>query len=347
MGFILKDWHGKEQVFNHDKIFVRDENGELVQFTQGTGDVPAVLQDKTITENGTYTADSGYDGLGSVTVEVAGSGGGGLEAGVYWGFGEAPPQQYYQKWFMYKGELYVMARTAATSGNEFNLYKYVDGKWSTLISNSTLPKALSSPLSWSFVEFNGKIHMLGCESTNHFEFNGTTFTQKNTLPNKIYMHATFVQNNQLKAYSYYDGNIYVWDESTDTWTNEAKIGSKYNYYYAVKFGEDVYFWNSDSLYKYENGVSTKIATLSYSSIKIMIEYKSCLYYYYDLYNTKNNTFWSAWHKYDPATGTDTFLGYGPYSDSNYDIFILQNKLYLQFGSPDAKTNIGVMHEVSE
>lgn len=31
------------------------------------------LQDKTITENGTYQADSGYDGLGSVTVEVASS----------------------------------------------------------------------------------------------------------------------------------------------------------------------------------------------------------------------------------------------------------------------------------
>ena len=29
-----------------------------------------VLQDKTITENGTYTADEGYDGLGSVTVDV-------------------------------------------------------------------------------------------------------------------------------------------------------------------------------------------------------------------------------------------------------------------------------------
>lgn len=36
-----------------------------------------VLQDKTITENGTYSADEGYDGLGSVTVEVASSGGGG------------------------------------------------------------------------------------------------------------------------------------------------------------------------------------------------------------------------------------------------------------------------------
>ena len=31
------------------------------------------LQDKTITENGTYTADSGYDGLGTVTVTVSNS----------------------------------------------------------------------------------------------------------------------------------------------------------------------------------------------------------------------------------------------------------------------------------
>jgi hypothetical protein len=108
--FILKDQYGKEKVFDHDKIFVQGTDGELVQFTEGTGDVPAVvqalevtqngtytspegvdgfnqvtvnvpdpeitLQDKTVTENGTYTADSGYDGLGSVTVDVAGAGGG-------------------------------------------------------------------------------------------------------------------------------------------------------------------------------------------------------------------------------------------------------------------------------
>ena len=35
-----------------------------------------VLQDKTVTENGTVTADSGYDGLGTVTVNVEASGGG-------------------------------------------------------------------------------------------------------------------------------------------------------------------------------------------------------------------------------------------------------------------------------
>ena len=75
--FILKDQYGKEKVFDQDKIFVCGTDGELVQFTEGTGDIPAVLQDKTITENGTYTSDSGYDGLGSVTVDVKGSGGGG------------------------------------------------------------------------------------------------------------------------------------------------------------------------------------------------------------------------------------------------------------------------------
>ena len=40
------------------------------------------LQNKTITENGTYTADSGYDGLGSVSVEVESSGGGGVGISV-------------------------------------------------------------------------------------------------------------------------------------------------------------------------------------------------------------------------------------------------------------------------
>jgi hypothetical protein len=111
--FILKDSKGKEQTFDHETIYVRDTNGELVQFTQGEGDIQAVvqplevtengtytapdgvdgyspvtvsvpepeinLQDKTITENGTYTADEGFDGLGKVLVEIA-SGGGTLVA---------------------------------------------------------------------------------------------------------------------------------------------------------------------------------------------------------------------------------------------------------------------------
>ena len=103
--FYLKDWHGKEKEFTDEKIFVRGEDGELIQFTQGEGAVvqplevtengtytapdgvdgyspvsvnvptPEIkLQEKTITENGEYTADAGFDGLAKVLVEIASSG---------------------------------------------------------------------------------------------------------------------------------------------------------------------------------------------------------------------------------------------------------------------------------
>jgi hypothetical protein len=100
--FILKDWHGKEKSFDHETIYVRGTDGELMPFTHGTGnpvleelevtengsytpsegvdgfgsvkvnvpDIPAVLQNKEVTENGEYTADDGYDGLGKITVNV-------------------------------------------------------------------------------------------------------------------------------------------------------------------------------------------------------------------------------------------------------------------------------------
>ena len=101
--FILKDWHGKEQTFDKETIFVKNKDGDLLPFTHGTAEplkvtengtyevpegmcgyspvtvaVPAPeikLQEKTVTANGTYTADSGFDALGKVLVNVAASGG--------------------------------------------------------------------------------------------------------------------------------------------------------------------------------------------------------------------------------------------------------------------------------
>ena len=52
-----------------DGVIAHGADGEPI-----IGTFAPKLQDKTITENGTYQADNGYDGLGSVTVEVASGG---------------------------------------------------------------------------------------------------------------------------------------------------------------------------------------------------------------------------------------------------------------------------------
>ena len=44
--------------------------------SKGGGDIPAVIQELTVTENGTYEAPEGVDGYGPVVVEVASAGGG-------------------------------------------------------------------------------------------------------------------------------------------------------------------------------------------------------------------------------------------------------------------------------
>lgn len=63
----------REKTGKEDLMTISEMPSEIRGIT-GNGEIN--LQDKTITENGTYTADSGYDGLGTVTVNVQGSGGG-------------------------------------------------------------------------------------------------------------------------------------------------------------------------------------------------------------------------------------------------------------------------------
>lgn len=66
--FILKDNRGKENTFDHETIFVRGVDGELMPFTHGTGN--PVLEELEVTENGNYTPSEGVDGFGSVKVNV-------------------------------------------------------------------------------------------------------------------------------------------------------------------------------------------------------------------------------------------------------------------------------------
>lgn len=274
-------------------------------------------------------------------------GGGSLPAGLYWGIGEHPtPNQYYQTWFMYNDVLYSMTRDSASAGTSYHLYTFTDGQWIQLISSANMP-ALSSPNTWSFVEFDGEIHMLGSGTTYHRVFNGISFTDLGATPANISEGGVFVQDNTLKAYSQSNGNVYAWDKNTDTWALETTFDATAKANYAVTLGNDVYIYNYNTkcLYKYENESATLVATLS-AQPSGMVAYNNCLYYYYNRMSFVQG-YRTEWYKYDPVNGTDIFIGYGAYGDRNVNIYTFQNELWFQFGNPEAFTHIGVMHEVTE
>lgn len=66
-----------QQKLDQNTTSLQEVLASINALPEAGGSAAPTLQDKTITENGTYTADNGYDGLGTVTVNVASSGGGG------------------------------------------------------------------------------------------------------------------------------------------------------------------------------------------------------------------------------------------------------------------------------
>jgi len=66
MADLIRESKGTTDLY--DPANFRDEFREII--VSGSGVLPPVLQEKTITENGEYTADTDYDGLGKVTVNV-------------------------------------------------------------------------------------------------------------------------------------------------------------------------------------------------------------------------------------------------------------------------------------
>lgn len=140
------------------------ENGSY-DVTEKAGVVVAVpereivLQDLEVTENGTYSADAGYDGIGQVTVNVAASGGGDLPAGYsridYIEFtggqlvdtgiiGNQDTQ--IRASFTWSGSTQNHLFGCASSGNTASITSYMNGSWrfgaksatKTIMKNNTV-----------------------------------------------------------------------------------------------------------------------------------------------------------------------------------------------------------------
>lgn len=255
------------------------------------------------------------------------SGSSSLEAGVYYNRElPQPPNNYYQQWFKFGGELYLITLTCSGLGNNCEIYKYTDGSWVKTVSAFT--SYLSTPGNYCMIEYNGKMHMIGADSVYHLVFDGTTCTMLNNLPQKAYQVCAFIQNGEYKYYSYKTGSIYVWDEESDSWSEEANVASSNTYYYAFTHGDDVFFWYQKNLYKYEDGAITAFATMEGYP---MFTNEGCIFGDYFYYITsKTNS--GKMRKYNLLTKEDTLLGYQPSYAVKSSMLILDGKLKMIHGS---------------
>lgn len=286
---ILKDWYNKEKTFNSDRIFVKGTDGELIQFTEGTGDAPAVvqplevtengtytspdgvdgyspvtvavpepeinLQDKTITENGTYTADSGYDGLGSVTVEVAGSGGGSLPAGCYWKLFPKRPDFYVCKMFFRYGKVHFWTK-ASTSDTKYDIYVYENGAYTQIATD------IMSVQYDTMIEYNGMLHIIS-EVGNHYMLDENwSYISLTTHNYGGVKTPAFIMDGEL--YKKDKTNFYKWIEASDTWeaVTITNCPTTTNMHWLCVHNRNVFIVGAGTIYKvdWDAKTCTTVAT---------------------------------------------------------------------------------------
>ena len=221
------------------------------------------LQNKTITENGEYTADSGFDGLGKVLVEVAGSSGDNFEPGLYIeALYPVSPLSRTHRYVPFNNELYLFVET---SSNPFysDIYKLVDGAFTLILSNVDISPSGTNP---SF-ERNGEIHFLTL-GDGHIVFDGNSIMKKNDPPGNV--SSLCVLNETVYMLDAVNSKMYKWDEATDTYTAISTTGSNSQTNMIEHNGELIGYENEISKQKCslfrvnaETGVFTLFRELAY------------------------------------------------------------------------------------
>lgn len=228
------------------------------------------------------------------------SGGGTLPAGIYLSApSERVPNTYRGKRFWFNGELYATSTNVAGAGYLTRIYKWNGSSWILLLSATGsygISDAKIDSASWKGLEYNGKFHFF--DARHHAVFDGTTLTVMNDLPNDN--SNINIYQNKLISFSYDAFALYEWNESDDTWTTIATF-SEHPSKCAVVSNE-LYFQESNKLYKYIDGALMEIGTLLKTSMSEFFAMNGNLYY---MYRQSTRT---EWYKHNIATNESAKLG---------------------------------------
>lgn len=221
------------------------------------GDIASAIREKT-GDTATMKPAEFPDKIAGIETG-GGSGGGSLPAGLYMEPLAIPPARssgYGQTWYEWNGTLYAFVNETTGSSGINRVYRLDGSAWTQVHQASSSTHITGGNA--RIIEFGGILHIFDDGSIYHATFDGTTLVRKTDMAKSFAANSLFTHNGKLKGcYSGYD--IYVWNESTDTWSLEVSLG---NYLPKGFYEVDgvAYVPANTALYTYDGKSLTLVAT---------------------------------------------------------------------------------------
>lgn len=245
---------------------IREKTGEVgtmkpAKFPEKIKAISTVKnQDKTITENGTYSADDGYTGLGTVTVEVAGAGGGSLPAGLYRkSVGMKPYSGSVTCFFKFNNKLYCISQEVYND-TAYHIFVFNNGTWVKRVPNATDGWSAANPGQITAIEHNGKVHIVSQYTKDHSIWDGVSETLEPVGVLNCSKKGLFIYNGDLYAVAGHQTYYKLNDDGSKT-TYTLKLGS-FSQPAPFEYNGELYAFDQTYLYKLNLTELTKTVVLS-------------------------------------------------------------------------------------
>ena len=283
-------------------------------------DTKDLIRDAIVSKGVEVSANATFRSYVDKIAEIGSSGGGTLPAGVYYEpIYIKASGTYAEVSVMMNGERYVFANGNSGASSIKNVYKMDDiNHTKTIVATNDSTYSSDANICSYFVH-NGKVHIAGYQDAKHIVYEGSTLKVCNTFPyntsDQKSGNTFFVHDNKLKAYLARYGKVCVWDETADTWTDEATILSERAAAFFFNVNGVVYVINAANVYTYDGTALTAYDTLpiAMKSCSVMPFCKDgCIYF--GLYE---NLTYGKVYKYDILNKEEKELGLNPFANNEF------------------------------